>query len=130
MPGVRSLADLDALLPFLQTTPKENDYAVIGSFTPQNAVGNCVYCNHCQPCPAGIDVGLVNKYYDLSRAGDRMAHDHYGKLAIKADVSSNAATATAAVRSASPSRPECRKSPPISPDRSSSRIYEKRPCTV
>lgn len=86
MPGVRSLADLDALLPFLQTTPKENDYAVIGSFTPQNAVGNCVYCNHCQPCPAGIDVGLVNKYYDLSRTGDRMAHDHYGKLAIKADV--------------------------------------------
>ncbi len=86
VPGVRSLADLDALLPFLQTTPKENDYAVIGSFTPQNAVGNCVYCNHCQPCPAGIDVGLVNKYYDLSRAGDQMAHDHYGKLAIKADV--------------------------------------------
>ena len=85
VPGVRSLADLDALLPFLQTTPKENDYAVIGSFTPQNAVGNCVYCNHCQPCPAGIDVGLVNKYYDLALAGDAMAANHYGKLTVNAD---------------------------------------------
>jgi len=44
-----------------------------------------VYCNHCQPCPAGIDIGLVNKYYDLSLAGDDMAHDHYSKLAVKAD---------------------------------------------
>ena len=61
--------DLQALLGFLRTTPQENDYSVIGAFTPQAAVGHCVYCNHCQPCPAGIDIGLVNKYYDLSQAG-------------------------------------------------------------
>ena len=85
VPGVRSMADLHALLPFLQAQKAENDYAVIGSFTPQAARGNCVYCNHCQPCPAGIDVGLVNKYYDLSRSGDKMAHEHYGKLAIRAN---------------------------------------------
>lgn len=48
-------------------------------------LGHCVYCNHCQPCPAGIDIGLVNKYYDLSRSGDRMAHDHYSKLTVRAD---------------------------------------------
>ena len=35
--------------------------------------GVCVYCNHCQPCPAGLDVGLINKYYDLARAGDALA---------------------------------------------------------
>lgn len=49
------------------------------------AVGNCVYCNHCQPCPAGIDIGIVNKYYDLALAGGKMTADHYGKLKIKAD---------------------------------------------
>jgi len=43
-------------------------------------VGNCVYCNHCQPCPAGLNVGLINKYYDLAMAGDTMAADHYTKL--------------------------------------------------
>ena len=85
VPGVRSLEDLHALLPFLQASREENDYAVIGAFTPRAAVGNCVYCNHCQPCPAGIDIGLVNKYYDLSLAGDAMAHDHYSKLRVNAD---------------------------------------------
>ena len=85
VPGVRSLADLDELLTFPESTRSDNDYSAIAEFTPQAAIGNCVYCNHCQPCPAGIDVGLVNKYYDLSLAGDAMAHDHYGKLAVKAD---------------------------------------------
>lgn len=53
--------------------------------TKQVAIGNCVYCNHCQPCPAGIDIGIVNKYYDLSLAGDKMTANHYDKLAVKAD---------------------------------------------
>ena len=85
VPGVRSLRDLHELLAFPKTDRTENDYSVIGQFTPAAAVGNCVYCNHCQPCPAGIDIGLVNKYYDLSLAGDEMAHDHYSKLTVKAD---------------------------------------------
>ena len=64
---------------------EESDYSVIAGFTPENAVGSCVYCNPCEPCPAGIDIGLVNKYYDLSLAGDKMAHDHYRKLKVNAD---------------------------------------------
>ena len=86
VPGVRNLADLDELLKYQFAGEEEKDYSVIGEFTPEAAVGNCVYCNHCQPCPAGIDIGIVNKYYDLSLAGDKMAHNHYDKLAIKADV--------------------------------------------
>ncbi len=85
VPGVRDLKDLNALLGFAGAPDEEKDYSVIGEFTPQAAQGNCVYCNHCQPCPAGIDVGLVNKYYDLAQAGDRMAANHYEKLAVKAD---------------------------------------------
>lgn len=85
VPGVRSLADLDALLGFADATAAEKDYAVIGSFTAEKIAGNCVYCNHCQPCPAGIDIGLVNKYYDLAQVGDRLAKGHYDKLSVKAD---------------------------------------------
>lgn len=85
VPGVRSLRDLDELLEYPKSSEVERDYSVIGEFTPESAVGNCVYCNHCQPCPAGIDIGIVNKYYDLSLAGDKMAHDHYDKLRVKAD---------------------------------------------
>ena len=84
VPGVRNLADLDLLLSYLDATQEQRDYSAIGAFTPEAAVGNCVYCNHCQPCPARIDIGLVNKYYDLSLAGDKMAANHYDKLAVKA----------------------------------------------
>ena len=30
------------------------------------------------PCPAGLDVALINKYYDLSRLGDVLAKERYG----------------------------------------------------
>lgn len=85
VPGVRSLKDLDELLAYPASTQEERDYSIIASFTPDKALGHCVYCNHCQPCPTGIDIGIVNKYYDLSLAGDKMAHDHYDKLKVKAD---------------------------------------------
>lgn len=85
VPGVRGMKDLNDLLGFASASAEEKDYSMIGRFTPSAAQGNCVYCNHCQPCPAGIDVGLVNKYYDLALAGDGMAANHYKKLTVKAD---------------------------------------------
>ena len=85
VPGVQTMEHLDQLLHFLTATPEERDYSVIGSFTADTISGTCVYCNHCQPCPAGIDVGLVNKYYDLALAGDDIAANHYTKLTVKAD---------------------------------------------
>ena len=84
LPGIRGKADLDRILGFLEAEPGETDYSVIGSFTPQDASGKCVYCNHCKPCPAGLDIGLINKYYDLAKAGDRLAYNHYEKLEKKA----------------------------------------------
>jgi len=85
VPGVQTMAHLDQVLQFLSATPEEKDYSVIGSFTSDTISGTCVYCNHCQPCPAGIDIGLVNKYYDLALAGDAIAANHYTKLSVQAN---------------------------------------------
>ncbi len=85
VPGVRNLADLNALLGFADAPDDQKDYSVIGTFSAEKIVGNCVYCNHCQPCPADIDIGLVNKYYDLAQVGDKLAAGHYDKLSVKAD---------------------------------------------
>lgn len=85
LPGIRNLDDLQTALSYVTSTPEDRDYSVIGEFTPQSAYGICVYCNHCQPCPMGIDVGLINKYYDLALTGDEMAKGHYQKLPIHAD---------------------------------------------
>ncbi len=84
LPGVRNSRDLEDVLAWLDASGEERDYSVIGQFTPQNADGICVYCNHCQPCPQGLNVGMINKYYDLALAGDEMARGHYDKLNIKA----------------------------------------------
>lgn len=85
LPGVRSMADLKRILGFCNAALEEKDYSVLGSFAPQDATGKCVYCNHCQPCPAGLDVGLINKYYDLAKSGDELAKNHYENLAVKAE---------------------------------------------
>lgn len=80
LPGIRNKEDVRELLGFFDAAPEKRDYSILGTFTPRDAIGNCVYCNHCQPCPVGLNVGLINKYYDLSLAGDTMAADHYTKL--------------------------------------------------
>ena len=38
--------------------------------------------NH--PCPAGLDVALIYKYYDLARLGDGLAREHYLTLEKRA----------------------------------------------
>ena len=85
LPGIRTEQDVKRLLAFFNAEPEEKDYSIIASFTPVSAEGKCVYCNHCQPCPKGIDIGLANKYYDLANAGDTLAADHYRNLEVKAD---------------------------------------------
>ncbi|URZ16598.1 aldo/keto reductase [Clostridium felsineum] len=85
LPGIRGKKDLLDILKYFEVTDEEKDYSVIGEFTPQTAVGKCVYCNHCQPCPKGINIGLINKYYDLAKAGDYMAESHYHKLPLHAE---------------------------------------------
>jgi len=84
VPGVQTMAHLDRVLEFLSATDEQKDYSVIASFTADTVTGTCVYCNHCQPCPAGIDIGLVNKYFDLALAGDSIAANHYTKLSVNA----------------------------------------------
>ncbi len=80
LPGASNTEEVEKLLGFCNTAEKERDYSVIGSFAPPQASGKCVYCSHCKPCPMGIDIGLVNKYYDLSRMGDALAAEHYRTL--------------------------------------------------
>lgn len=61
----------------LDLKAQERDYSVIAALTPKDTKGTCVCCKHCHPCPAGLDIGLINKYYDLSRLGDVLAKEHY-----------------------------------------------------
>ena len=45
----------------------EKDYASVLANAPRHAFsGQCTYCGHCAPCPAGIDIAMVGKLYDLA----------------------------------------------------------------
>lgn len=78
--GVRGKEDLKNILEYNEVSDDKKDYSIISEFTPKEVAGKCVYCNHCEPCPMGLDIGLINKYYDLSLAGDNLAKDHYSNL--------------------------------------------------
>ena len=80
VPGVTNMEQLKQHLGFLEATPEERDYSVLGQFTPSELQGKCVYCQHCMPCPMELNIALINKYYDLAKAGDDMAKDHYLNL--------------------------------------------------
>lgn len=85
LPGMRNKKEVEGVLRYFDIPDEEKDYSEISSLTPAEMVGRCVYCNHCHPCPVGINIALVNKYYDLAREGDDMAREHYMKLDVKAD---------------------------------------------
>lgn len=80
LPGVRNMEDLTGVLAYYNAPPSERDYSFIAGAQHQDMNGVCIYCNHCQPCPYGIDIGAVNKYLDLAKSGDELAKDHYFKL--------------------------------------------------
>jgi predicted aldo/keto reductase-like oxidoreductase len=82
--GVRSKTDLDDAIRFYSSAPEARDYSFISDLQHQDMREVCVYCNHCLPCPAEIDIAAVHKYFDLCNAGDALARKHYAALRKKA----------------------------------------------
>lgn len=80
LPGYADENELRGVLAFLDAPEEERDYSCLGGFAPKDSLGKCVYCRHCHPCPAGLDVALINKYYDLAKLGDKLAAEHYMTL--------------------------------------------------
>ncbi len=84
VPGYGNEQELLDTLSYFDSTAEERDYSILGTFTPKESAGKCVYCKHCHPCPAGLDIALINKYYDLAMLGDTLAKEHYLTLEKKA----------------------------------------------
>ncbi len=69
-------------------TDAEKDYASVLAGAPRHAyVGQCTYCGHCAPCPKGIDIAAVNKFFDLATSYDEVPDslcEHYRALGATA----------------------------------------------
>ena len=66
--GYDTTAQVDAAVAYETVQDHEKDYAAVLAGAPQHtfAGGECTYCGHCKPCPADIDIAMVNKLYDLA----------------------------------------------------------------
>lgn len=85
MLGCQTGGEVQDALKYLTMSDEEKDYTGVMNTLRDDFTGNCVYCSHCQPCPAGIDIAAVNKYLDIARL-DRQnvpssIRSHYSGLA-------------------------------------------------
>lgn len=85
VPGVRSVAELRETLHFLNAGSEEKSFdSVVENFS-RYLEGGCVYCGHCAPCPASIDIARVNRLVETSKHVFSMdLYAEYNELSAKA----------------------------------------------
>lgn len=70
VPGCESPAELAGTLAYLDASGREKDFAsLLGAFGQYRA-GECVYCNHCLPCPVEIDIAAAMHLSDAALRGE------------------------------------------------------------
>lgn len=88
--GYDTAEHVEQAVAYETATAEEKDYAGVLANAPKNTFGQgeCTYCGHCKPCPAEIDIAMVNKYYDLATMQAEVpasVKEHYLALEHKAD---------------------------------------------
>ncbi len=59
VPGCRDLEQLAASLVYETASDGQKDYSPVITGFREYVSGECVYCNHCLPCPSRINIGRV-----------------------------------------------------------------------
>ncbi|MBE6614795.1 MAG: aldo/keto reductase [Ruminococcaceae bacterium] len=84
MVGMQRISDVESAVAYEEMPAEDRDHStVLASLGMFNADGRCMYCNHCLPCPAKIDIAAVNKYLDLVELDGRPADSvkqHYTSM--------------------------------------------------
>ena len=84
MAGARTVKELKTCAAYEDAPDSEKDYAAAFAAMPKISwEGHCMYCGHCAPCPQGIDVASVTKFFNLARAQGQMpetVREHYALL--------------------------------------------------
>ena len=82
--GARTLEELESSLAYETASDGERDFAAAFAAMPNISwQGHCMYCVHCAPCPMGIDVASVTKFWHLAVAQGEVpetVREHYAAL--------------------------------------------------
>ncbi len=85
VPGAGNMEQWNEVLAYLDAGDEEKDFADLLTGLEQFVSGECVYCNHCLPCPVSIDVGETSRLVDLAAQGVTTSlQKAYGALPAKA----------------------------------------------
>lgn len=82
--GYETPEHVEEAMAYVTMSEEQKDYTEACSVMQQSFEGNCVYCNHCLPCPVEIDIAAVNKYLDIALLDENKVPqsiaDHYANL--------------------------------------------------
>lgn len=85
MIGCRSIDEIEAAVGWCRATAGQRDYTrILTGLEKFTWRGHCMYCGHCAPCSAGIDIASVNKFRNLAVAQGEIpetVREHYRALA-------------------------------------------------
>ena len=65
--GCQSCEQVREAVSYLNASDADKDYTQFLNELSSDFRGQCVYCNHCLPCPSVIDVAAVNRYLDIAK---------------------------------------------------------------
>ncbi|OUQ26397.1 aldo/keto reductase [Flavonifractor sp. An135] len=87
--GCHSVEEVLEAVRYEHLPAKERDYShIFHTGAAIHMTGRCMYCNHCQPCPAHIDIAAVTKFLDLAIQQETVPEtvaQHYWSLSATAD---------------------------------------------
>ncbi len=69
VPGVKNVDELSAALEFVDATEDEREFGAALAGSAWSLRGSCVFCNHCLPCPSGIDIGRTLRLLAIAEQG-------------------------------------------------------------
>jgi predicted aldo/keto reductase-like oxidoreductase len=69
VPGCKTVEHLDEALSYFNATDEEKDFSNVIEYFQQFVEGDCVYCNHCLPCPSEIDIGQTIRLFEMAQNG-------------------------------------------------------------
>ena len=85
VPGFSNRDELRQALAYLSASPDERDFSHAAQRFSSNDLGACVYCGHCLPCSAGINISDTMWALRAQKRGSPYARDAYGELSPAAE---------------------------------------------
>jgi len=69
IPGCKDIDQLSESLAYFEAKDEEKDFSAIIEQFKEYTTGECVYCNHCLPCPSEIDIGKTIRLFEMAQNG-------------------------------------------------------------